>query len=123
VFLTFGCLRRRRPGEDLLIGEEAGVEGWVVHLLKGTIAAQSEGRGGRGGLAQNHEDRLHSNGSVGNVGCGKADWDREVLALIDFRQDGAVGNRVGRKSADLDVAFISAWPPLTMRRQLWESMV
>ena len=82
------------------------MEGWVVHLLKGTIAAQSEGRGGRGGLAQNHEDWLHSNGSVGNVGCGKADWDREVLALIDFRQDGAVGNRVGRKSADLDVAFI-----------------
>src|SRR6185369_11684423 len=44
--------------------------------------------------------------AVGDVAGGEADRDEEVLALAFFGDDRAIGDRIGREAADLDIAFV-----------------
>ena len=56
--------------EDLAIGQEAVAEDGVGEVLNGFVAVDGEGGGGGGGLAQDHEDGLHADRAVGDVGGG-----------------------------------------------------
>lgn len=61
-------LLARRPLQNLAIAFEAGAECGVVEILEGEIGIEGEGGGGAGGLAEDHEDGFHADGSIGDVG-------------------------------------------------------
>jgi len=81
-----------RPDEDLFVGEEFFAEAGAVDLLDGGLLGEGVGGGGGGALAEDHEDGLHADGAVGDVGGGEGDGDEEVFALGGARRDRAVGD-------------------------------
>jgi len=89
-----------------MFSEEAGLKFFYAHLLNRFALINREGGGGGGGLAKDHEDGFHADRAVSNVRGRKADGNEEIFALGDFGDDGAVGDGVGRETADLGVAFV-----------------
>ncbi|MNS66280.1 hypothetical protein D3C72_994890 [compost metagenome] len=60
----------------------------------------------RTGLPQYHKYGLHANGAKGNVTCRQAYGNNKIVDFLFFGHNSLIGNREGRKSANLNVPFI-----------------
>jgi len=53
-------------------------------------------------LAEDHENGLHMDRSMGNMRGGETNRDKKVLAFIHFRDDGTVRDAIGCRRHPLD---------------------
>ena len=99
-------------GAESLLGKRYDVDTKIGRRRKRrhvTADAHFDGEdGGRpGALAEDHEHRLHANGTVSNVRGGKADRHEQVDALLLLRNDRTIGNRIGSRAAVSETALVS----------------
>src|SRR5207249_12291181 len=99
--LSFRC----RPVQDLLVLKQPRAQFLVVHLLDGDVVRYGE-HGCRGGrLAQDHEHRLHPDGTVADVRRRQAHWHEKIGAFGYPRHERAIGDRIRRETSHPDVAL------------------
>ena len=72
--------------ENLPVGQETFTQRGVGHVLNSCFLLDREHGGGRGGLAEDHENGFHADGAEGDMGTGNTNRDEEILALRFFRQ-------------------------------------
>lgn len=91
--------------EDLLFLEQQVPQGFVGDVLHAAVGIDGEGGGGSCGVADHHEDGLHSNAAISGVGGGEAAYDEEVFAFAGFGAEGAVADGEGFEAANVEAAF------------------
>ena len=81
--------------QDLTVGHESFAQRGVGDVLDGQVSVDRQHGGRGGGLAEDHEDGLHADRTVGDVRGAAGDRREEVGDLAAFRHQGAVGDGVG----------------------------
>ena len=96
--------------EHLPVGEQPLAELVVIDGLHVHTVVDGERGGGRGGLAEDHEHRLHADRPVGDVRAGQAHRHEEVRALALLRDDRQVTDPVRPAGRHLHVSLVPRVP-------------
>src|SRR5687767_12962490 len=95
------------PRQYLFLLQQSDPEIRIRHCLNGAAIREREMRSQGGGLAEDHENRFHANGAVGNVRRRQADRNEKIFALAADWNDGAIADGVGRETVHLHVALVA----------------
>ncbi len=91
----------------MLIGHEPFFQLVVINALNGDVFVDRKAGVSCRRLAQDHEDRLHADRAVGDVGGREADRHNEVFTLALLRNERLELDRIGCEIVHLYVSLIS----------------